>query len=184
MVLLLWNKITLVYLKNSEKKSLCKSKWKFTRKVQTKTKRRRNKVVTVGVKGVIDCIAECRFPHKSLNSSMYFPSMNPLKPTHQIIPSDLWSPRQPLLSTNCGGRGYEICRIWKRQLFVFTCRHVCACVHVRVFICALEAVCYLPTEWHAVEAEALKGFIQKRAVCPWGGEAVAASPETPFCCQE
>lgn len=80
-----------------------------------------------------ECFAECRLPHKSLNGSVFFPSVKPLKPRHQSIRSSclIYDPLcQPLLSTNYGGGGYEIFRIWKRQLFVFECRQVCASVRM------------------------------------------------------
>lgn len=54
---------------------------------------------------------------------------------HQLIPSDLWS---ATVNQLCRG-GYEIFRVWKRQLFVFSCRHVYTCVHAHVFICAFKS---------------------------------------------
>lgn len=58
------------------------------------------------------------------------------------------------------GRGYEIFGIWKR-LLLFTCRHVCACVHVHVFICAFEVKDDLPTENNTVEIKARRVLNRK-----------------------
>lgn len=87
------------------------------------------------------CGAEYTLPHKSLNGSVCFTSMKPLKPRHQNISSSplIYDPLCQPLSTNCARGGYEIFRVWKRQLFVFTCRHVCTRVHAHVFICAFKS---------------------------------------------
>lgn len=135
-------KSALVYLKTARRKV----SWLMPELVYQKSANKRQREGkrkwqqwTFGVKGGghwrRERTAECRLPHKS---SVFFSSVRPLKPRHQNIRSSrlIYDPLcQPLLSTNCGGRGYEIFRIWKRQ-----CRQVCACVRVHVFICALEVV--------------------------------------------